>query len=93
MPDSTTATPSPDSPSYWAPLEALFSPQHCGRFMFMNQIVQNGTIIYLYKHRQTRRYLNLDTSGRAYAFAPNPTDRTSSYHPIPLGNALAHVLT
>lgn len=61
--------------------------------MFMNQINQDSTTIYLYKHHHTRRYLNLDTSGHAYAFAPNPTDRTASYRPIPLGDALAHVLT
>lgn len=93
MTNSHTPTPSLNSPSHWAPLEIFFSPQHCANFMFMNQVGQGSTTIYLYKHHHTRRYLNLDASGRAYQFAPDPSDRASSYRPIHLGDAIAHVLT
>lgn len=93
MTDSQTQAPSPNTPSHWAPIETVFSPQHCANFMFMNQVGEGSVTIYLYKHRHTRRYLNLDASGRAYQFAPNPTDRGASYRSIPLGDAIAHALT
>jgi len=82
-----------DQTSHWAPLEKLFAPQHCANFMFMDRVHQGAITIYLYKHRQTRRYLNLDASGGAYQFAPNTTDRSSSYQSIPLVDALTHALT
>ena len=40
----------------WTPLERLLSQTECASFMFMGSV---GTIM-LYKHRETRRYLNID---------------------------------
>ena len=52
----------------WEPLEALLSMEDCEDFMYM------GTVgdIELYKHRHTRRYLNIcGTSGKFYRYAPD----------------------
>lgn len=46
----------------WRPLERRLPPARCAGFMFMGRV--NG--IYLYKHRVTRRYLNLSEDGRAF---------------------------
>lgn len=63
----------------WAPLEQLAAvvwqspalPQfHPGEFMYM-AVVHGGRPpvgIHLYKHIDTRRYLNLDDAGHAYAY-------------------------
>src|ERR1035441_9577257 len=60
----------------WAPLEKLCPPGLCEQFMFMGSV--NG--IYLYKHVDSRRYLNIDATGATYAFNP----KTSGYEPIPV---------
>ena len=39
----------------WGPLEAIFEPLVCAQFMYMGHA---GDIV-LYKHRDTRRYLNI----------------------------------
>ena len=59
----------------WAPLEKLCPPGICEQFMFMG--TANG--IYLYKHVDSRRYLNVDASGATYAYNPATTgyDRIS----------------
>jgi len=64
----------------WAPLErvarlARQSPQlpsfHEAEFMFMGTArdMNRGLAIHLYKHVDTRRYLNLDDAGQAYAYS------------------------
>ena len=50
----------------WKPLECALSREHCVDFMFMGT---TGGIV-LYKHRDTRRYLNIDTAtGGFYRYA------------------------
>jgi hypothetical protein len=53
-----------DAPD-WKPLEGVFSREQCVDFMFMGTA---GAIV-LYKHRDTRRYLNIDSeTGRFYLY-------------------------
>ena len=42
----------------WAPLEGVLSWEQCVDFMFMGT---TGAIV-LYKHRNTRRYLNIEAA-------------------------------
>lgn len=53
--------------SDWAPLEQMLGPELCERFMYMGR---SGNI-YLYKHIDTRRYLNLDAQGRCFRYTGN----------------------
>jgi hypothetical protein len=49
----------------WKPLERVLSREQCGCFMFMGTA---GPIV-LYKHRDTRRYLNIDSeTGEFYRY-------------------------
>jgi hypothetical protein len=49
----------------WKPLEGALSREHCESFMFMGSA---GGIV-LYKHRDTRRYLNIDAvTGRFFQY-------------------------
>jgi hypothetical protein len=63
----------------WQPLEAVarvarssthLPPFHEGEFMFMGTVsnARKRLEIHLYKHVDTRRYLNLDVGGHAYAY-------------------------
>lgn len=75
----------------WGPLEALSTlvrqrrelPHfHPGEFMYMAGVgdARRRRIIHLYKHIDTRRYLNLDDGGHAYVYIDSPTaDRRPSY--------------
>ncbi len=69
----------------WDPLQRLARvvrqipqvPQfHPGEFMYMEAIRNErlGIRIHLYKHIDTRRYLNLDDAGHAYAYWPGDAD-------------------
>ena len=50
----------------WKPLEGVISREDCEDFMFMGSA---GGIV-LYKHRDTRRYLNIAAeTGRFYRYA------------------------
>ena len=50
----------------WKPLEGVLSREHFEDFMFMGSA---GGIV-LYKHRDTRRYLNIEAeTGRFYRYA------------------------
>ena len=50
----------------WKPLEGVLSPKDCADFMYMGHV---GGIV-LYKHRDTRRYLNIEAAtGRFYRYA------------------------
>ena len=50
----------------WKPLEGVLSREHCEDFMFMGSA---GGIV-LYKHCDTRRYLNIDSAtGRFFRYA------------------------
>ena len=49
----------------WKPLEGVLSSEQCAGFMYMGHA---GGIV-LYKHRDTRRYLNIDAAtGRFYQY-------------------------
>ena len=63
----------------WAPLEAVarisnscteLPSFHPGEFMYMYAVCnrRKGLTIHLYKHMDTRRYLNLDDAGHAYRY-------------------------
>lgn len=52
----------------WRPLEIALMPGDCEGFMYMGRAGE----IELYKHRWTRRYLNISTDGgRFYQLAGN----------------------
>jgi hypothetical protein len=89
----------------WAPLEAVVGPERCGVFMFIAYAGPDDNIR-LYKHVDTRLYLNLDPDGNAYVYdgtSARLTDTqhgvvdasgdapTETYHPIPLEQAIARV--
>jgi hypothetical protein len=65
---------------HWAPLEKLCPPGLCEQFMYMGLV--DG--IYLYKHVDSRRYLNVDVSGATYAYSP----QSSSYEPCTVAAAM-----
>ena len=49
----------------WRPLEAVLAPHVCEHFMYMGNV---GDLV-LYKHRDTRRYLNIDAiTGRFHRY-------------------------
>ncbi len=69
----------------WKPLEGVArlvrqSPElpqfHLGEFMYLAALhgVRQRLTIHLYKHIDTRRYLNLDEGGHAYAYQFRPDD-------------------
>ena len=69
----------------WRPLEAMAMlvwrrpelPQfHPGEFMYMSAVrsQRQRVRIHLYKHIDTRRYLNLDDDGHAYAYVYRASD-------------------
>jgi hypothetical protein len=50
----------------WKPLEGALSREHCEKFMYMG----NSGGIVLYKHCDTRRYLNIDAmTGRFFQYS------------------------
>jgi hypothetical protein len=68
-----------DGDAVWAPLEAVarvsrMSPDlpsfHEGEFIYMCAVrnARKHLTIHLYKHVDTRKYLNLDEAGHAYAY-------------------------
>ena len=67
----------------WAPLEQVLGPKLCETFMFMGRSGE----LYLYKHIDTRRYLNLDAQARCFRYTGN------GYEPEELGKAIAHVFS
>ena len=75
---STSVACSPN----WRPLERLFSAEECSNFMYMGR---SGSIE-LYKHRETRRHLNIHPeSGEFYLYG----NRT--YMKVSKAAALAYV--
>jgi hypothetical protein len=67
--------------SEWTPLEQVLGPELSERFMYMGRAGE----IYLYKHIDTRRYLNLDEQGQCFRY----TGR--GYEPEGRAKAIAHV--
>ena len=69
--------------SDWTPLELVLGPKLCECFMFMGRSGE----LYLYKHIDTRRYLNLDAEGRCFRYTGNGYDLEE------LRRAIAHVFS
>ena len=68
----------------WRPLESAMPPEFCEDFMFMGKA---GGIV-LYKHRITRRYLNIDAvTGKFYAMPITSTSRSTGDRPSILSTA------
>ena len=65
----------------WQPLERMLGPYLCVDFMFMGRSEQ----IHLYKHRDTRRYLNVAPDGTCFRYSAH------GYQPIGLEEAIEHV--
>ena len=66
----------------WKPLEGVLSRQTCADFMYMG----HADGIVLYKHRDTRRYLNIDAvTGRFFQY------NDGDYTEINQGQAIEHV--
>ena len=59
-----------DSP-VWEPLIEAVGERLVGTFMWMyEEEMADGTILHVYKHIHTRRYMHLATDGRAFAYTP-----------------------
>src|SRR5690349_12392361 len=65
--DPMTTTDTDQQTPNWAPLEAVITPvENCADWMWVGRLTHDGRTIEQYKHRDTRRYLNLDADGNAY---------------------------
>lgn len=73
----------------WEPLERALGQNLCHNFMYMGWIDVKGTFVYLYKHRDTRRYINLSDDGRAWRYH---AEASPPYVEVPLETAKSHVL-
>ena len=71
----------------WKPLEGALPAEWCGGFMWITRITQGATVIELYKHGITRRYLNLDHDGGAWRYEREE----NVYRPEPLDAAVEAV--
>lgn len=70
----------------WEPLRKQLHPELCGVFMFMALYPTTaGVTIHTYKHRDTRRYLNIDDDGMCYRYASD-----GCYKAISADEALNH---
>jgi hypothetical protein len=65
----------------WLPLEQLLGPSLCVDFMFMGRSDE----IHLYKHRDTRRYLNIAPDGTCFRYS------AQGYQPIDIEEAIEQV--
>lgn len=75
------------SKTVWEPLKQAVGESRCQNFMFIGIVTAGKLNLYLYKHRNTRRYLNLDCHGSAYKFAKGKYGP----EPVKLSGALNHV--
>jgi len=71
----------------WKPLESVLPAEWCGGFTWMSRVTQGETVIDLYKHGITRRYLNLDHNGGAWRY----DHQENVYRPQPLDTAIEAV--
>ena len=69
--------------SEWTALEQMFGPELCEQFMFMGRSAE----IYLYKHIDTRRYLNVAPDGACFRYTP------AGYVPVSRDDAITWVLS
>lgn len=75
----------------WGPAEQTV-PDLLPELMLMGTVEVGGTVIQQYKHRDTRRYLNLDSAGQAWEVAVEDSGTVRTIR-IGLDAALAHVLS
>ena len=73
----------------WAALEALIGQIQCASFMYMGRsspITHRGPWVelYLYKHIETRRYLNVAEDGTCFRYA------VEGYAAVTREEAIAH---
>ena len=75
----------------WSALECFFgaADYECDAYMYMGTVERDGVTIYLYKHRLTRRYLNIGNDARTYRYDAGP----GVYRPISRRDALAYCLS
>ncbi len=77
----------PENVPNWQPLLTL-APAHIDDFMWMFVVgCDDATRIHAFKHYRTRRYLHLNTDGRAFVWRP-----AERYHEIDPLKLLALVL-
>ncbi|NKE70179.1 hypothetical protein [Candidatus Manganitrophus noduliformans] len=67
----------------WGPLCRVVGQLNLSAFMYMGRVQAGEKRIFLYKHILTRRYLNLDSGGKAYRYD------SGAYIQIDLDEALA----
>lgn len=73
----------------WTPLEnALPEDRDLGEWMWMHAVDVDGVRVEQYKHKHTRRYLNLDSTGQAWRLPVG-----GSAERIPFAAALAWALS
>ena len=65
----------------WEPLERVVG-ERCKEFMYMGMVPIGEVWIFLYKHINNRRYLNLDGRNGAYRF------ENGTYYPVSVKDAL-----
>jgi hypothetical protein len=71
----------------WAPLERLIGEIFASDFMWMYEVrLKDGTPIQAYKHIDTRRYIHLDSKGKAFSYEPE-----SRYRPVEVERVLEEV--
>ncbi len=68
----------------WRPLEMVLTRSDCEGFMYMGRVGE----IELYKHRSTRRYLNISLDGRRFYRSVG-----DSYIEIATAEAIEHVFS
>ena len=73
----------------WAALHKMVALSDCRPFMFMGMVPKGDRFIYLYKHSDTRRYLNVDQVGQCYAYMAD----NGAYAPIAARTALNWVFS
>jgi hypothetical protein len=77
----------PNFQAQWEPLLEHLGQEFCRSFQFMASYpTTSGRTIYTYKHKETRRHLNIDNEGVFYRFQEG-----SGYQQITSDEALAHV--
>lgn len=72
----------------WGPAEQVV-PELLDVLMLMGTVEYSGEVIQQYKHVDTRRYLNLDSSGQAWQVAVHPDTGEVGARRISLDDAKA----
>ncbi|MEU7802713.1 hypothetical protein AB0B10_25975 [Micromonospora arborensis] len=91
--DETTTGQTPFPAANWKPLEATLPADQLGDWMYMGRVERGARVIHQYKHRETRRYLNLDEQGQAWQIRYTPDCDVPDVDPIPLADAIARALS